>query len=104
MGVFSRAVDQVSCQYKALCVEYYDNISVKEFNDLGVLFNPDMADGKREKAYIALPSSLKPYFNHEGYFRINPYTSEFEIWVPKDKYDALLKSGILPKNIALKRK
>lgn len=104
MGVFTRAVDQVSCQYRALCIEYYDYIAVSEFNEIGVIFNPQMADGKREKAYIALPSGLKPYFNYEGYFRINPYTSEFEIWVPREKYNALLKTGQVPSNISLVRK
>lgn len=103
-GVFIRDLDQVSAQYKAICIEYYDLIVVKEFNEVVVLFNPSMADGIREKTYIPLPNGLKPYFNYQGYPRINPFTSEFEIWVSKEQYAETLKNAIIPPDLSLLRK
>jgi hypothetical protein len=95
-NIFTRDTDEVSCEFVCLGVEYYDPIHVLEFNDLVVMFNPDMLDGRREKKMTPLSPALKPIFNYMGYPRINPYTSEFEWWVPTALFKEVIGQIKLP--------
>ncbi len=95
-NVFTRDTDEVSCEFICIGVEYYDPIHIQEFNDLVVIFNPAMADGRREKTMTPLSAGLKPIFNYMGYPRINPYTSEFEWWVDTAQFKAIIGQIQLP--------
>jgi len=102
---YIRDVDQVSCEFQAMGVEYYDPILVKEFNTIVRIFNPNMKDGVREKVYTPLSAAYKAIFNHLGYPRINPYTSELEWWVPTELIKTVLKGvPLLDPSISVSRK
>lgn len=84
---FIRDVDQISIQFRCMGVDYMDPITIKEFNDVVQTFNENMGDDKRAQRNKKLTLSERLFFNYRGYPRIDPYTNEFEIWVPNDVYN-----------------
>lgn len=63
-----------------------DPILFYTFNGVVAAFNPYMQDGIRESSMIRLEKVELPFFRSMTYPRINPQTSEFEIWVEYDYY------------------
>lgn len=96
---FSEQNKDITIRFQCMGLEIYDDILIREFNDTGIIFCPDMADDKRDKSMTRVPDALGSIFNHRGIPRINPSTHELEWWVPSDLYagrvNAFLKSGML---------
>jgi hypothetical protein len=86
-------------------VRMNDPIIVRDFNEIVSIFNPSMLDARRTNVengqrvsgeMVKLSDVMKPYFNHRGYPRIDPFTYELEWWVLKADYEA--RVGYLVKN------
>lgn len=79
---------------------YLDEILIKQFNNTVTLFNPNMANGRRERFYVKVSKKYQPIFNNYCYPRINPISRELEWWTTKDmvkaKKDIILLSNIGP--------
>jgi len=95
---YNRDMDQLSVSFRAMGAMYYDPILIKEFNELGIIFNPSMADGFRDKELVKLAIPEKRLFKNTGYPRINNITMELEWWVKPEDYRAVMgdmsRSGI----------
>lgn len=79
-----------SFRFKCAGAEYRDPILVYEFNQIGEIFNPDLADEFREDKLAKVPISLRHAVNHLGYPRINEKTMEFEFWIEKTILESML--------------
>lgn len=77
---------QLSVEFRALGVDYLDPITIKDFNDVVVLFNPGMREDARNKKYQLLEHHERNFFNYNGYPHINPTTFELEWWVSQEDY------------------
>lgn len=86
---FNRDNDQVSIPFRCMGVDYQDPVLVQEFNLTTVLFNRNMADGKRENFYTKLKHHERNFFNYKGYPRINPEDYELEWWISNEEYAQL---------------
>lgn len=75
--------DQISIPFRCFGFIVYDDILIKEFNEVVCEFNPAMKDDKRETSsgYIKIPLWALQTLNNYGYPRIDPYTRELEWWV-----------------------
>lgn len=83
--------DQISIQFRCMGADYLDPISIFEFNEVMRIFNPAMRDETTRGIHLKkLTSQEKQIFPMDGYPRINPDTSEFEIWVPRVRYNAVM--------------
>lgn len=82
----SQEAKELSFRFRAIGVDYYDPISIWEFNKTVTMFNQYMVDGVREVTYIKLAKNEIRYFNYKGYPRINPLSSAMEWWVTKEEY------------------
>lgn len=89
----------ITIRFKCLGAEYLDDILIKEFNDTVAIFNPSMADGKRDQYMVKVNKSLLSYFNNRGYARIEPSTNKLEWWVERAFFEsrtrAFLDTGLL---------
>lgn len=87
---------QISIPFHCIGVDYQDPILIEEFNFMVKMFNPDMADDKRDTMMQKLTPAELNYFNYHGYpyIRHRPSTTrnrtslsnELEWWVPKTVY------------------
>jgi hypothetical protein len=88
----------ITIRFKCMGVDYQDDITIKEFNQTTVIFNPMMSDANRESYMIRVEPALLQMFNNRGYPRINPNTYVLEWWVPKDLFtqrtNAFLNAGL----------
>jgi hypothetical protein len=88
----------ITIRFKCMGVDYQDDITIKEFNQTVVIFNPAMADNNRARYMLRVDSALLPMFNNRGYPRINPDNYVLEWWVPIQMYNsrtsAFLSSGL----------
>lgn len=79
---------EISIRFKCVGCDYYDAITMLEFNRTVGLFNPAMRCGKfgqippNPSMVVKVPSELLPIFNFRGYPRINLEDGELEWWVP----------------------
>lgn len=85
-GVFNTTYDQYSIPFKCSGFAPADPIILKEFNDLTVQFNPNMADGKRSNTFVKIPPELLNAMNGNGYPWIDLATQELEWWLPPEKF------------------
>ena len=85
-GAFNTVYDQYSIPFKCKGFAAADPIILKEFNDLTVQFNPNMADGKRNNTYVKIPPELLNAMNGEGYPWIDLTTYELEWYLPPEKF------------------
>jgi hypothetical protein len=76
----------ITIRFRCMGIDCLDDILIREFNDTVVIFNPDMADGNRERNMVAVPKSLLGIFNNRGYPRINPYNNDLEWYVSSDLF------------------
>lgn len=86
---FIEANGELSVRFKCAGVDYYDDILVKEFNTTVEVFNPSMKDENRSGSMIAVPPRLIEHFNHLGYPRIDPETSNLDWYVPVETFNAV---------------
>lgn len=78
--------DQISVPFRCFGFIVYDDILIKEFNQVVCMFNPSMQDGQRESSgYLKIPMAALQALNNYGYPRIDPYTRELEWWVNKSQ-------------------
>ena len=75
-------------------VDYFDDILVKEFNEVVAIFNPDMEDDKRDSQMMPIPWSMIQALNHRGYPYINPKTSELEWYISLTDYSAMAQETL----------
>jgi hypothetical protein len=89
----------ITIRFKCLGAEYLDDILIKEFNDTVIIFNPNMADNKREEYMVKVNKSLLNHFNNRGYARIEPATNKLEWWVDRFFFEsrtrAFLDTGLI---------
>lgn len=83
---YSEANKEIGMRFKCMGVNYFDDILVKEFNDTVAIFNPSMADDRRDSDMMPVPAAMIQAFNHRGYPRIEPSTSRLEWYVPIESY------------------
>lgn len=84
--LFALRNKDISVRFRCFGMDIYDDIVIKEFNETVCIFNPDMRDGVRDEVMVRVPDELKNLFNLRGYFRINPITYDFEIYVARDMF------------------
>jgi len=91
-GQINPGLQQVSVHFVNTGVMYHDEILKWEFNQCSEQwFNPNMADGTRQRMFTKVPMEELPIFNYRGYPRINLETSELEWWVRNDEYRQLTR-------------
>lgn len=84
---------QISVPFQAIGAMYQDPIIMQEFNDVVEIFNPDMADGRREQAMVKIPRTELVALNYHGYPRIDmDQQNELQWWMSKEDY-ATVKGG-----------
>lgn len=102
-SVFPQDTDQISIQWKSMCIEYnYDHL-IEEFNENVCFHNAGMRDGSRSQQYVKIAEqdpNNKDRPNHKAneinmvnfenlYPRINPNTMEFEWWMKRSEYNTM---------------
>lgn len=79
----------ISIPFQCYGAMYQDPILLREFNDVGELFNPCMNSLYRNTYMIKIPLEDLNAMNSYGYPRINLDTNELEWWEFKQRYQAL---------------
>lgn len=80
---FNEQGKEINIRFRAFGLCLYDEVVIHEFNETVQIFNPNMRDEVRENEMVKVRDEHKDLFNNKGYFRIDPRTHEFEVWVPK---------------------
>ena len=93
----SRA-SQISIPFRCFGAIYQDPILLREFNDVGELFNPCMNSLYRTKYMTKIPRELLPSYNYDGYPRIDMQTNELEWWDFTDNYQKRLRENASARN------
>lgn len=92
----------ITIRWTCMGFETYDDILIREFNEIVKIFSPDMEDAYRSKNMIKLEPSVAQLFNHRGLPRIDPNTHEMEWWVPVNFFNsrtsAFLGANLLDNN------
>jgi len=88
---------EINIRFKCMGAMYNDSILVKEFNETGAIFNPDirkLLNGDNSHNLELIPYDLLERLNHRGYPIIDIDTMELTWWISKDSltYKELLKS------------
>lgn len=78
--------DKVSIRFRVIGKMYDDPILFKEFNDLVIMFNGNMADGKRSKFYKRIPQNMLKMYNCLGLPHINLDNGRLDWYVTNDEY------------------
>ena len=90
---FTGENDEVSVTFRCMGAEYNDPITIKEFNDTVVMFNPNMrASNLKSKkgSMVQIPPEFILPMNNYGYPRIDPLTFELQWWLDKSTYNSLI--------------
>lgn len=82
----NNANDQISLSWRCFGFMHNEDILVKEFNAVVVMFNDQMSDKYRSDSMIQVPLAFLEAFNSRGYFRINPFNYDLEVWVTREDY------------------
>lgn len=77
----------ITVRFQCMGVDYLDDITIREFNQTVVNFNPSMADNARDREMMKVPQSLLGMFNNRGYPRINTLNYNLEWWVSSNFFD-----------------
>lgn len=88
----SRA-SQISVPFRCFGAMYQDPILLREFNDVGEMFNPAMHPSYRNQYMIKIPRSELNTNNYVGYPRINVLTNELEWWDFREVYEKRLREN-----------
>lgn len=83
---FNDQTKDISINFHCTGAMYFDDILIKQFNQVVEIFNPSMRDTHRNSSMVKVGQSLLQYFNNRGYPRINPNDYELEWYVPKSLY------------------
>lgn len=89
--VFKSDGKQITVPFRCMGAEYDDPISIREFNTIVMLFNPNMRDDKRDTEMVRLKPREFAFFQYRCYYLINPLDAELERWVFKNDYADLQK-------------
>lgn len=85
--VYNQEQDSLSVSFSSNGMMYFDPMSVWAFNRAVTQFNIGMNDGIREEKYRKLSLAERVRLNgRPSYFRIDPTTMEFEVWMDKRIY------------------
>lgn len=82
----NQANDQISLSWRCFGFMYNEDILVKEFNAVVVMFNDLMTDRNRPSNMTQVPIAFLEVFNSRGYPRINPSNYDLEWWVTNEDY------------------
>lgn len=74
--------------FRCMGAEYLDDILIYEFNQTVVIFNPAMADNRRDSEMQRVTKNVLSLFNNRGYPRIDYSTNKLEWYVTKDLFNA----------------
>ena len=94
---FTGENDEVSVTFRCIGAEYNDPITIKEFNNVVVMFNPNMKLSnlnKKGSNMIQIPPEFILPMNNYGYPRIDPLTFELQWWLDKTTYNSLIPSWL----------
>lgn len=92
------ANDQISIPFNCFGWITYDDILIRQFNEVVGRFNQGMTDRLLNNgSYVKIPMSALTLFNNYGYPRIDPYTKELQWWVATPVFNHFLP-GILGTN------
>lgn len=88
---------EINIRFKCMGAMYNDSILVKEFNETGAIFNPDLRkllNGDTSHNLEVIPYDLLERLNHRGYPIIDTETMELTWYINKSSitYKELLKS------------
>ena len=92
--VYSEANQEIGMTFRCMGVDYFDDILVKEFNEVVAIFNPSMEKSRRDSEMIAIPWKIINLMNYRGYPYINPKTSELEWYVSLSDYGAMAQETL----------
>lgn len=85
--VYNQEQDSLGVSISSNGMMYFDPMSVWAFNQTVIQFNLGMSDGIREQQYRKLTVAERYRLNGKPvYFRIDPKTMEFEVWMNKKVY------------------
>lgn len=89
--VYSDANRDVSLTFKSAGIDYFDPITVKEFNETVALFNEEMQDGWRDTYMVKIPWSMAGAFNNLPgvYPRIEPTTKTLDWYAKVSVFNAV---------------
>jgi hypothetical protein len=87
---FNASNDQVSITWSGHGLYYMDDFIIRSFNSTVKLFNPAMADDRRDKEYMKIPYDALQLFNNKGYPYILTETMELSWWVSVNDYNLVL--------------
>jgi hypothetical protein len=84
----------INVRFRSIGAVYNDPLTLKEFNEVSAIFNPDirnMLDGKPHNLE-EIPYDILEYLNHRGYPIIDLKTNELKWYISKDSrsYNKLL--------------
>lgn len=82
---------EIDISFKCVGAEFYDDITIKEFNMVSAIFNSDVRAmlNNQKHNLIKIPRSLLLFLNHRGYPIINQDTLELEWYINQDSKDLL---------------
>lgn len=86
---FNEELDDYQVSFVCDGAVYHELGTFEIFNRHVTDFNINMHDDRRSSTMVKLKPGERKSFKFSGYPRINPETSEFEMWVFKSHYDAM---------------
>ena len=92
--VYSEANQEIGMTFRCMGVDYFDDILVKEFNQVVAIFNPSMEDENRDSQMMPIPWGMLQVLNHRGYPYINPDTSELQWYISLSDYSAMAQETL----------
>lgn len=85
---FSEQNKDITMRFRCMAFEMFDDILIKEFNDIGCMFQSKMLDENRAGQMILVPPVVSHLFQHRAYPRIDPDTHAMEWWVERGVFNA----------------
>lgn len=89
-GVYNSSHDEFTIGFRCNGYSPVDPIILREFNAVTVMFNKNMADGRREQTYVQVPQAFLNQVNGEGYPWIDLKTLELQWWIDPNRYVELM--------------
>lgn len=94
----SSANKDISIRFQCQGFEIFDEILVKEFNDIVEMFKVSMRSAHRDRDMVRVPRSISYMFQHRAYPRIDPSTHYMEWWVDRTLFDERTQAYIAGMN------
>lgn len=92
---YNLANASLSIQFQCNGCEINDPIAFEDFNRLMQMFNPSMADGIRQQAYVKLQPQELMLFNYYGYPWVDVRTQELQWWVDPLEYSTVSTNPLI---------